>query len=84
MSLTVEFTGELEKNLLTRAARENLEASRFVVQAVQEKLAKKRTFRDICRPFADAVAASGMTDEELDQLVEEAREEIWQEKHGPR
>jgi hypothetical protein len=27
-------------------------------------------------------AASGMTEEELDQLIEEERQAIWEEKHG--
>lgn len=54
----------------------------FILQAVKEKIAKARTFDASCAPFAQAVEATGMTDEEFDRFFEEAREEIWQEKQG--
>ena len=56
----------------------------FVLQAVNEKIAKARTFDEICAPFAQAVGAVGMSDEEFDHFFEEVCEEIWQEKKGKR
>jgi hypothetical protein len=38
-----------------------------------------RTFDEILAPFRQSVAESGMTDEELDALFQEAREEVWQQ-----
>jgi hypothetical protein len=55
---------------------------RIGTRRVNEKLAKARTFDEICAPFAQAVAATGISDEELESVFEEARVEAWQEKQG--
>ena len=54
----------------------------FVLQAAQENISKARTFDEICQPFAEAVAATGITEQEFDQFFEEARTEAWQEKQA--
>ena len=53
-----------------------------MLQAVQEKMAKARTFDEICAPFVQAVEASGINDEDFDRFFEEVREEVWREKQG--
>jgi hypothetical protein len=82
MTVTIDLPPELEQVLRQQAARKNQDVTTFVLQAVQEKIARGRTFDEICAPFAEAVAASGISDEEFDRLFEEAREEVWQEKQG--
>ena len=81
MTLTIELPPELEKTVRLQAAKRGLDVSAFVLQAVHEKLAKARTFDEICTPFARAVAATGISDEEFDRFFEEAREKVWQEKN---
>jgi predicted transcriptional regulator len=80
MRVTLDLPPELEKALQQHAARCGQDVSAFVLQAVKEKIAKARTFDEICAPFARAVAATGMTDEEFDRFFEEVREEVWKEK----
>jgi predicted transcriptional regulator len=82
MTVTIDLPPELEQILRQQAARKNQDVTTFVLQAVQEKIARGQTFDEICAPFAAAVTASGISDEEFDRLVEEAREEVWQEKQG--
>lgn len=82
MTLTIELPPELETTLRQQAARSGQDVQAFVLQAVQEKIAKARTFEEICAPFAEAVAAAGMTDDEFDRFFDEVREEVWQEKQG--
>ena len=82
MTVTINLPPELEQVLRQQAARKNQDVTTFVLQAVQEKIARGQTLDEICAPFAAAVAASGVSDEELDRLIEEAREEVWQEKQG--
>jgi hypothetical protein len=82
MSLTIDLPPELETTLRQHAARSGQDVTAFVLQAVQEKIAKARTFDEICAPFARAVEAAGITDDEFDRFFEEAREEVWQEKQG--
>ncbi len=82
MPLTVELPPELESTVRRHAAQSGQDVNGFVLQAVQEKLAKARTFAEVCAPFVRAVEATGMTDEEFDRFFEEAREEVWKEKQG--
>lgn len=80
MSVTIDLPPELEKTVQQHAARNGLEVSAFVLQAVREKIAKARAFEEVCAPFAEAVEASGITDEDFDGFFEEVREEVWREK----
>lgn len=82
MTLTIDLPPELDEALRQHAARSDQDVSAFIVQAVREKIAKAHTFDEICAPFAQAVEASGMTDEQLDRFFEEARDEVWREKQG--
>ena len=84
MTLTIDLPPELEKMLQQCTARSGQNVSAFVLQAVQEKITKSRTFAEICAPFALAVEASQVSDEEFDHFFEEMRNEVWQEKQSPR
>jgi predicted transcriptional regulator len=84
MTLTIDLPPDLEKTVRQHAARSGQDVSAFVLQAVQEKITRARTFDEICAPFAQAVEATGITDEEFDRFFEEVREEVWQEKQGKR
>ena len=73
MTLSIDLPVDLEKSVRQQAARRGQDVTTFVLQAVEEKVAKARTFEEISRPFADAVAATGITDQEFDNFVHEAR-----------
>ncbi len=80
MTLTIDLPPELEQTVRQHAAKSGPDVKAFVLQAVKEKIAKTRTFDEVCAPFAQAVVATGMTDEEFDRFFEE----VWQEKQGKR
>lgn len=80
MPLTIELPAELEKNVRRQAAMDGQDVTAFVLQAVNEKLAKARTFDEICAPFAQAVAATGISDDEFDRFFEETRDEVWRDR----
>jgi hypothetical protein len=82
MTLTIELPPEQENTLRQCAAKSGQDLTTFVLQAVQEKIAKARTFDEVCGSFAQAVAAARITDEEFDRFFEGVREEVWQEKQG--
>jgi predicted transcriptional regulator len=82
MSVTIDLPPELEKTVRQHAARSGQDVSAFVLQAVQEKLAKASTFDEVCAPFAQAVAATGVSDREFDQFFEEMRQEVWHAAEG--
>ena len=82
MTLTIDLPSELENTVRQQAARRGQDVNGFVLQAVREKVAKARTFEEICQPITNAVAATGMSDQEFDDFFEEARNEVWQEKQN--
>lgn len=84
MTVTIHFPPEVETAMRQQAARSGQDVPAFVLQAVQKKIAKTRSFDEVCAPFAEAVTASGIDDQELDRTFQEARDEVWQEKRGGR
>ena len=82
MTLTIDLPSDLEQSVRQQAARRGQDVRGFVLQAVQEKVSKARTCDEICQPFAEAVAATGITEQEFDEFFEEARTEAWHEKQG--
>ena len=84
MTVTINLPREMERALQQQAARSGQDVSAYVLQAVQEKIARTRTVDEVCAPFAEAVEATGIGDEELDRFFEETREEVWQDRQGKR
>ncbi|HVC97555.1 MAG TPA: ribbon-helix-helix domain-containing protein [Pirellulales bacterium] len=82
MSVTINLPAELERSVRQHAARTGQDVSEFVLQAVKEKVAKACSFDEVCAPFAEAVAASGVSDREFDHFFEQVRDEVWHEKEG--
>jgi hypothetical protein len=80
MTLTIDLPPDLEKTLRLQASKKGQDVNAFVLQALNEVIAKARTFDEICAPFANAVGATGIDDEEFDRFFEELREEVWQAK----
>jgi hypothetical protein len=80
MTLTIDLPPDLEKTVRVEAAKNGQEVNVYVLQAVREKIAKARSFDEVCSPFVQAVEATGITDEEFDRFFEEVREEVWEEK----
>jgi hypothetical protein len=80
MSVTVEFPPDIEATLRERLARVPQSVTAFVVEAVLEKLSRNKSLDEICAPFAQSMSTSGVIDGELDQLSEEARENVWRTK----
>lgn len=96
MSLTITLPPETEKKLREYAEQAGQTAEGFVRQLVEREVlhangspaleapavSKRRTFDEIFAPLRQEVAASGITDEELDSLLEQAREEVWQARQA--
>jgi len=80
MTLNIDLPPEVESALRLRAARSGQDVGAFVAQAVREKIARTETFQEVCAPFATAVEASGVSDEEFDRFFAERRDEVWRKK----
>ena len=81
MAVTLELEPEVEMTASEQAEEEGLPLAEYVEAVVKEAVLKRRTvkrlaekpFDEILKPFRDEVEASGMNDDELDDLFNEAR-----------
>ncbi len=81
MNITITIPTELAP-MVERAA---LKKGRDVVTYIQDLVAKDvaaPSLDEILAPVRAEFAASGMTEEEFDGLIEAERQAIWEEKHG--
>lgn len=84
MSLTIELAADVESEFAKVAADQGVTAEELARTMVEDRVRRKppRSWEEITAPIAADFAASGMTEEDLDKLVEDAREEIYFEQHG--
>ncbi len=76
-TLTLTFSPETERKLRACAAANGQDVATFALQAIQEKLrtAPLPTRDARLAPLREEFRASGMTDDELYNLLDEARDE---------
>lgn len=96
MPLTITLPPETERRLRERAAQAGQTVEGFVCRLVEREISavnggpaaeaaarqQGRTFDEIFAPLRQEVVGSGIPDEELDRLLEQAREEVWQERQA--
>ncbi|OWK36612.1 hypothetical protein [Fimbriiglobus ruber] len=78
---------DTEKKLRAKAGSAGLPLEIYLVRlaeldAANEPLPPKATFEEVVAPVRAAFQDSEMTDDDITDLVQEAREEVWQEKQS--
>ena len=80
MSTTISIPTELEQKISERAASRGLALDEYVREILRRD-AEAPSLDEILAPVRDQFAASGMTEDDLDALVEKERQAIWNEKN---
>jgi hypothetical protein len=78
---TLEILGVSEEQICqldARARQAGVEPEEFVRRLISREL-ERPTIDEILAPIRQGFAESGLTDEELTALFEEARDEVWEE-----
>ena len=75
---------EEAKDALEQSARERgcHDVTTYVERLITTDLLAVRSFDDILAPIRQTFQASGMSEDEVEALFEEAREEVYQERKG--
>lgn len=84
MTVTLELEPEVEMTASEQAKERGLPLEEYVESVVKETVLKRRrvqklsekSFDEILKPFRDEVEASGISDDELDNLFNQARREV--------
>lgn len=84
MSLTIELSAAAQRILSARAAKDGKTVEAVASELLEQAVAPEETFDEILAPFRQEFAESGMTEAEWDAMIEQARQEVWDEKHGKR
>jgi len=80
MTLNIELNPDLEAKLRSRAAAAGKDPEAFALEAVAEKLSRQETFDEILAPLRREVRESGMSETELNSLLESALAESRRER----
>ena len=80
MTITVDLSATTERKLRERAAQVGQDVTALARELIERGVESKVSLDEILAPFRRQVAESGMTDDELAALFEEARNEAWRTK----
>jgi hypothetical protein len=83
MTITIDLPSEVEAALQKKAAADGKNIQTYIFETLKNQ-ALKSSLDEILAPIRKNFADSGMTEEELDELIEREREAMWQEKNGKR
>lgn len=86
MAITIELTESQEQLLTEKAARVGISVHDLVLERIRPDVTPRTalTFDKIAQPVSDAFAKTGCTEQELDAIIEKARQEIWDEQNPKR
>jgi hypothetical protein len=85
MTLTVDLSAETERKLLARAGATGKDVAILVREAVDEKLRTPLpSFAAVLAPVHEDFRRSGMTEAELDTLLQDTLAESREERRKPR
>ena len=82
LSVLVPLSSSLARAIDTLAEQRGQDRAQFIVSFLQEQLdGLAPSFEGMIAPIADDFRRSGMTEADLDALVEQERQAMWDEKH---
>jgi hypothetical protein len=82
MTVSISLPPHTEAKLRQRAAAAGKDVSEFVSQLITKEVDAPLSIGQAAEPFARAVEASGVTDDEFTSLIEQARDEARRQRRA--
>lgn len=90
MTITINLPAETEEKIKSQALHDGVRVEDYVKSLIKEATDQReriekeseKSFREILAPIHKEFEESGMSEEEITEMFEKAREEIWQEQQG--
>ena len=84
MTVVLELKPEIEEALQKKARDNGFEFNVYLEKLIEKDIDRTKTIDEILAPMRQEFEESVMTEDELDEFIEEIREEVYQEKLGNR
>jgi hypothetical protein len=82
MSIQVELKPEVEAMLQKRALDRGCDVAGYVERLIEKDVLASQSFDEILSPIRQGFQESGMSEDELETLFEEAREDAFQARQA--
>jgi len=83
MTLTISLPGDAEARLKERAHAAGQELTQYVEQLIARELVAPLSLAEAAEPFARAVDAAGVSDDEFTSVLVEARDAVRRDRRKP-
>ncbi len=80
MTLTIDLKPETELKLKNKALAKGFEVADYVENLIEKDIDPRKTLDEIFAPVRQEFKEQGMTEDELDDLIYQARREVFAEK----
>lgn len=84
MTLTIQVPKNIGAVLEEKARNQGKDVAEYVENLIEKDIDRRKTLDEILAPLRKDFAESGMTEDELDELIESERQAMWEEKNGRR
>ena len=82
MTLTIQVPKNIGAILEERAKGNGKDIAEYVESLIEQDIDKRKILDEILAPLRKNLADSGMSEEDLDALIESERQAMWEEKGG--
>jgi len=84
MTLTIQVPKNIGAVLEEKARNQGKEVAEYVENLIEKDIDLRQTLDEILAPLRKDFAESGMTEDDLDELIKSERQAMWEEKNGRR
>ena len=81
MEIRISIAPDLQDKLQKRASERGQDVADYVEQLIERDVSSPKSLRDLYAPVRRQIEESGISENELDTLIEEARDEAYQERN---
>ncbi len=82
MTLTIQVPHNIGAILEKKAKNQGKDVVQYVETLIEKDIDERKTLDEILAPIRKNFAESGMSEDDLDELIESERQAMWEEKNA--
>lgn len=84
MTVVLELKPDVEEALRKKAQANGFDMDVYLKRLIERDVDRTKTLDEIIAPVRKSFEESGLTEEELNELIDRERQAIWEEKNNKR